>query len=43
MIFDGEVNVPGIAKNNTIAIDLKQALQRFKDNNPNIALRLDTL
>lgn len=43
MIFGGEVNVPGIAQNNTIAVDLKQALKRFKDDNPNIALRLDTL
>ena len=43
MIFGCEVNVPGIAQNNTIAVDLKQALKRFKDDNPNIALRLDTL
>ena len=43
MIFGGEVKVPGIAQNNTIAVDLKQALKQFKDNNPNIALRLDTL
>ena len=43
MIFGGEVNVPRIAQSNTIAVDLKQALQRFKDKNPYIALRLDTL
>ena len=46
MIFGGEFTLEGLegfAKNNSIAVDLKQAIQRFEDHNEGQSLQLNTL
>lgn len=42
MVFAGDVNIPEIAKNNTIAVELKHAVDRFEHSHGNI-LKLNTL
>lgn len=42
MIFGGEVNIPEIAKNNTIAVELKHAVDKFEHSHGKI-LELNTL
>lgn len=42
MVFAGEVNIPEIAKNNTIAVELKHAVDRFEHSHGKI-LELNTL
>ena len=43
MIFGGDVTLEGFAKNNSIAVDLQQAIQRFEDHNEGQSLQLNTL
>ena len=43
MIFGGDVDLEGVARNNSIAVDLNQALQRFEANNKGQRIKLDTL
>ena len=43
MIFGGDVNIEGIARNSTIAVDLNRAVARYTDGNKNKALELDTI
>nr|XP_022291106.1 uncharacterized protein LOC111102587 isoform X2 [Crassostrea virginica]XP_022291107.1 uncharacterized protein LOC111102587 isoform X2 [Crassostrea virginica]XP_022291108.1 uncharacterized protein LOC111102587 isoform X2 [Crassostrea virginica] len=43
MIFGGDVDLEGVARNNSIAVDLKQALHRFEANNKGQRIKLDTL
>lgn len=42
MIFGGEVNIEGVASNNSIAVELKHAVSRFEKASKNV-LELDTL
>lgn len=42
MVFAGDVNIPEIAKNNTIAVELKHAVDRFEHSHGKI-LELNTL
>nr|XP_022294014.1 uncharacterized protein LOC111104392 isoform X1 [Crassostrea virginica] len=43
MIFGGDLTLEGFAKNNSIAVDLQQAIQRFADHNKDKSLQLNTL
>ena len=43
MIFGGDVDLEGVARNNSIAVDLNPALQRFEANNKGQRIKLDTL
>ena len=43
MIFGGEVTLPGIARNNSIGVDLNEAIRRFTIKNPGQSIQLDTL
>lgn len=42
MIFAGDVNIPDVAKNNTIAVELKHAVDKFEHSHGTI-LKLNTL
>lgn len=42
MIFAGDVNIPEVAKNNTIAVELKHAVDKFEHSHGTI-LELNTL
>lgn len=42
MIFAGDVNIPEVAKNNTIAVELKYAVDNFENSHGKV-LELNTL
>ena len=43
MIFGGDVDLEGLAKNSSIAVDLNEAIKRFEANNVGQSVHLDTL
>ena len=43
MIFGGEVTLPGIARNNSIGVDLNEAIRRFTINNHEQNIQLHTM
>lgn len=43
MIFGGDVNFEGLAKNSSVAVDLNKAVNRFKEKYKDVTIELDTL
>ena len=43
MIFGGDIDLEGVARNGSIAVDLNEAIQRFEANNVGQSVHLDTL